>query len=90
MWKTETMMARRPWAALQASALISTNSSVESGWHGSGVLVARPQLEGLCRGKPCCLCFQVGSSLFCLGLACRGMLLGFRAPSGILLLKIPT
>lgn len=42
-------------------------------------------------GKPCCLCFQVGFSLFCLGggegVACGGMLLGFRAPSGILFLR---
>lgn len=37
-----------PWVALQAGALVSTNSSVEGGWHGSGVLVARPKLAGLC------------------------------------------
>lgn len=41
------------------------------------------KLVGLCRGKPCCLCFPVGFSLFFLGAACGGMLLGFRAPSGI-------
>lgn len=75
--------------ALQAGALISTSSSAEGGWHSSGVLVVRPKLVGLCWGKPCCLCFQVRFSLFCLGVACGGMLLGFRAPSGILHLKFP-
>lgn len=46
-----------PWVALQAGALISTNSSVEGGWRGSGVLVARPKLVGLYWGKPYCLCW---------------------------------
>lgn len=32
----------------QSKTPLSTSSSMEGGWHGCGVLVARPELEGLC------------------------------------------
>lgn len=55
-------------------------------WGAGGQTQAGGSVLG---GKPCFLCFQVGFSLFCLGVVCGGMLLGFRAPSRILHLKFP-